>query len=377
MSLCLPGFQGFPIQVTGWQSIADKEDYIVPSDISLQFSPENLPIKRNDDGSFILNGSHTFFMGGTQYFVNNVRICAPKQEGISSTSAKPIAEFHIWGLPTATSVVKNSLALLNIPIYQGTQTKSGDAFAKLFTGQVLQLNELIPMGKDVDVIRYSTCVESDQDYVVNIVVGYWSAGTTIDQSYVRFMPSPLPRFGVPQLSTYKLLSSYVMTEPGKGQRVYKLHKNKILEPYSVNIVLSAVTSEFRKGFRYIRGFVEKIKTPQMEASNLKCVSINREKDIVNGKLQIDPSTGKRLSEVDAEANEEIENSLDAKEVTISPKKIMDTIFIILGVIIGTSLLIMVGYLVYYGLVTRKSLGIPPIDPKTIQTTTCIGPLASN
>jgi hypothetical protein len=73
MSLCLPGFQGFPIQVTGWQSIADKEDYIVPSDISLQFSPENLPIKRNDDGSFILNGSHTFFMGGTQYFVNNVR----------------------------------------------------------------------------------------------------------------------------------------------------------------------------------------------------------------------------------------------------------------------------------------------------------------
>ena len=40
MDTCLPGLQGFPVQITGWSGIQaqDKVDLVIPNDIHIQFS---------------------------------------------------------------------------------------------------------------------------------------------------------------------------------------------------------------------------------------------------------------------------------------------------------------------------------------------------
>jgi hypothetical protein len=327
-----------------------------------------------NNNSYTINGNNTFFMGGTQYFVSVVRICESKQEGLSEKSTKPLGELHIWGSPTATSSLQNSIALLNIPIFQGpVTTDAGNELSKLLNNMPLNLQKLIPIGNDIEIVRYSTCVENDKNGIQNIVVGYWSAGMTIKQEDIGKLTPLLKVFGVPMLGTYKLLSSYVDTERGKGNRIYN-ESNGILTTYSNSVILSATSSDFLKGFRYIKGFVQKVKSEYIDTTALKCININRQRDIKNGKLQIDPSTGKRLSEVNEEAEDE---GPKIEESKISPKAIMETIFIILGIIIGISLIILLGYGIYYLIFTRKSLGIPPVDPKTAMIAKKIGPLASD
>ena len=373
MATCLPGLQGFPIQVNGWQSTTDKSNFLIPNDISLQFNPGNMPMLFNNN-TYTINGSNTFFMGGTQYFVNIVRICQTKQEGLSTKSTRPLGELHIWGLPTATTTLQNSIALLNIPIFQGlVNTDAGNELSKLLNNMPLNLQKLIPRGDDTEIVRYSTCVETDKNSIINIVIGYWSAGITLKQEDVNKLTPILKPFGVPRMRAYKLLSSYVDTESGKGRRIYN-ENNGILEVYPSSVSLSASSSDFLKGFRYIKGFVERLKSETIDTSALKCININRQRDIKNGKLLIDPSTGKRLSEVNEESEAE---GPQIEESKISPRAIMETIFIILGIIIGISLIIMLGYGIYYLILTRKSLGIPPVDPKTSLITQKIGPLASD
>lgn len=155
MSLCLPGLQGFPIQVSGWSSIIDKTSYVVPNDLSFQFSPTKLPMAYTN-GFFNVNGTHTFFIGGSQYFVKAIRLCRPKQEGLSFN---PIAEFHIWGFPTATSNNQNSISLISIPIFQGiVNTSTGDKFVDLLSNRPVQLSNLIPSGEEINIVRYLSLI---------------------------------------------------------------------------------------------------------------------------------------------------------------------------------------------------------------------------
>ena len=186
MGTCLPGLQGFPIQVTGWQSVVDKSKFVIPSDISIQFSPSVMRMGYLGSGSFSINGTNTFFMGGTQYFVKTVRMCQAKQQGLLSSSATPVGELQLWGLPTATTTSKNSIALLCIPILSGQESDAGKEFTNLIYGRELSLENLLPSGAGTDVVRYTTCVETNED-TVSIVVGYWSSGLIINQQVTSIM----------------------------------------------------------------------------------------------------------------------------------------------------------------------------------------------
>lgn len=368
MSLCLPGLQGFPIQVTGWTSIIDKQSFVVPSDISLQFSPTELPMDYNN-GFLSINGENTFFIGGSQYFVRAIRICKPKQTGLSTLI--PIAEFHIWGYPTATSYNQKSIALLNIPIFQGLiNTKVGDSFVELLEHRPIRLDKLIPTGKDVNIIRYSSCVETENN-TINIVTAYWEKGLTIKQEFINKITQPLPEFGIPTIGSFKLLSSFVISENGKTNRIYSEQNNGILQSYSKD--MTATDTDFIISFRYIKDFVEELSS-KYDTRAYKCITIDRSRDIKNGKILIDPESGKRLSEYVKDADEQANNE---QEATISSMDTFKYIGILFGFLFGILVLFVGFYFIYTVVTTRKSTGDPPMNPKVAAAIRAIGPIAGN
>jgi hypothetical protein len=369
MSLCLPGLQGFPIQVTGWTSTNDRSKYIIPSDISLQFSPTKLPMAYNQ-GTFNINGQNTFFIGGSQYFIKAIRLCATKQTGLSTLT--PIAEFHIWGYPTATSINQKSIALLNIPIFSGIQnTKQGDAFIELLSNRPVVLGNLIPTGPDVNVVRYSTCVETNND-TINIIIAYWDKGLIIAQDLVKNIPQPLKEFGIPVLGGFKILSSHVISEKGKTNRIYT-EKDNIQQAYPGSI--TATNTDFTNSFRYITGFIDQVSSDKYDTNAYKCVTIDPSRDIKNGKILIDPESGKRLSQTVEDA--EAEAKLNQEIPSVSSKYIIETMSIIIGVILGLGLLLGLFYLIYTFITTRKSTGDPPMDPKVAAAINAVGTIAGN
>lgn len=374
-SLCGKGFQGFPVQVTGWIGEPDKEKYSIPNDISVQFSPSQIPMTYTTvSGSFSINGTNTFFIGGSQYFVAGVRLCKAKQEGLSSNSKTVIAELHIWGFPTATSLEQQSLAVFVIPIFQGpVDTDAGKTLIKMITGQAVQLQSVLPQGDFTQVVRYSSCIETDKKFTIKIIVAYWSSGLEITQESAKKLPMTFADHGVPQQSDYKLLTSYQLSEQGKGNRIFSV-KNGLLQPYSNVTALSTSTNEFQIGFRVIQGFKLRTSTSQARLNSYTCIPIDRRRDIKDGKILLDPENGRPLNEeLDAINNETPSN----QEASIPPRKIMETIFIILGIILGITMLGGVMYVLLYVFVTRRTFGAPAPDPIVAKCAEAIGPLAAS
>jgi len=369
--LCIPGLQGFPIQVTGWNI---NKQTVLTNDISLQFSTSELPVKNLGSGVFEVNGTSTFFIGGSQYDSRVIRLTEVWQTGLFTV--RPLAEIQIWGYPTATSTEQKTIAVLTIPIYQGAvNTTAGDNLIKLLRQQPVRLKSLVPVGSDINVIRYSTCVETDKNYTVNIKVAYWEKGLTITQDMVRLMPSPLPRTGIPRMSPYNFLTSYELSERGKGSRIYNTFDNYSI-PYSTS--LSAESSDVKKGFGYIHGFLESSNT-KYDTDSYKCITINKSRDIKDGKLLIDPSTGKKLSE-DIDANS-AEQKFEVEDVKYSPKKILIIIASIIGCLIGLGLLIAVGYYMFKlynssGTIVSSVTSAVTTAAATTAATTAVDPLAS-
>jgi hypothetical protein len=121
----------------------------------------------------------------------------------------------------------------------------------------------------------------------------------------------------------------------------------------------------------IRGFQQETTSSKLETSGYKCVAIDRSRDIKNGKLLIDPSSGKKLSDEVDDASAENDNQV--QPATITPRQILDVVFTILGVILGFALLGGLIYAISYMFLTRKSLGLPPVNPATEALATRLGP----
>jgi hypothetical protein len=312
-----------------------------------------------ESGSFTIPGQNTFFMGGVQYSVVVARICTWKQQGLSSKSSDPIAELYIWGIPTATTQ-KKTIAAFIIPIFQDVvQSTAGDSLITALKGEAVSLDGFIPGGKSVQVMRYTSCIETDIDFTLSIDVAYWSAGLTIKQDNVKLIPMPLAPFGIPRVSDYKVLTSFSLTATGKGDRIYTV-KNSIMTPYS-NPILTVASPDFRNGFRLIDGFIGfDGHSVNQDTSAYKCVAIDRNRDIKNGKLLIDPSTGKKLSDVNDDANT-VENEGSLGNTSAKPGNVMEYMAIAIGTILGLFLLCLAAYYMYKFLVDRQSQGLDPVS----------------
>jgi hypothetical protein len=357
---CLPGLQGFPIQVIGWSGFLEKNDILTPNDIHLQFSPSETPMSYDKKtGSLTTSGNSTFFMGGTNYTVRVVRYCAPKQDGLASFSGVPMAEFQIWGIPNGSGTKKADIAVLIVPIRQSTVgSEAGTKILNALYGSAVRLVDMIPHGKGVDILKYSTCIETQANSTITLAVAYWSKGAAVTQDLVKenkIKDIELKAFGIPNILGFNLLTSFSILDDEKRSKIDRRYqvKDEMLQTYSTSIALNVSSPEFKNGFRLIPDFIHKKKITDT-TKNFKCIAIDRSRDIKNGKLVVDPATGKRLDDEIAEARQQEE---EIGKPGPGAGTIWLTICKILGIILGISFLAgIVVFLSYYFFASKSNAG---------------------
>jgi hypothetical protein len=304
---------------------------------------------------FSLVGTHSFLMGGVQYAVTAIRLARPKQEGLKNFSGDVIAEFTIWGKPTANQTWTAEIAALVIPLHlRPSETLPGNNIFNMTRGDAMKLIRCIPMGDGTQVVRYMTCVEDDRNQTTKIAVAYWANGAAIRQDQRNLLPQTLAPWGIPPLFGRKFLTTFSLTANGKTNRQY-IEQDGMLKPYQSNVTLGVATSEFKNGFRLIMDFKQEQEATQ-DLNAYKCVAINRTRDIKDGKLMLDPATGRRFDE-ELQAADAANKGEEPQGY--SPGKLFTTICIFLGVLLGFSLLAGIIVAISQFMFTRKSADLPP------------------
>jgi hypothetical protein len=365
---CRDGLQGFPVQITGWSSLADKLTLEMPNDIEIQFAPSQSPIGWLDRaaGLMQLHGQNTIFMGGTQYKVVGLQVCSPKQEGLSNVSTPALFEFRLWCVPTPNNLSpKSNIVVFIIPVFQKSEkTLAGQAIFDALMGNPVRLESCIPSGNGADIVKYVTCVETSDKGTKNISVVYWSNGAAVNPEMKRALPSTFPKGSIPNLFGYNFLTTFEQYNDEartKGNRKY-LAQGNLLDAYTTTVTLSATSPTFQSAFRIIRNFVLKSQGVDRALDKYKCIAIDRERDIRNGQLVVDPKTGRRLDEeVNLAKEQEAESSYEPP--TASARNIFTTIAIIIGVFLGISVLAAIVF--FLGkLLYRNGEGLQPDGPLT-------------
>ncbi len=367
--VCLPGLQGFPVQVTGWSGYTNRSEIVMPNDIELQFSPAEVPVYYNNNiGYLYFNGQNSFYLGGTQYYVQAVRFARPKQEGIADRSNAPFAELSIWGVPNQNNQPKADLGVLVLPVFQqAAEDKAGEALYGVLTREPVKFSKIIPIGQGANVVRYTTCCETDDRKSRKIDVAYWTKGVAMNQEMAKKFPNEqISPWGVPNIIGVRFLTIYQETTAGKESREYNDIRGN-LRPYQV-APLGVTSPEFKNGFRLVLNFEPKAKS-SMELNAYKCIPINRQRDIKHGKLLLDPATGRRFDEEVAQA--ESEETVDQGEGG-NMGKLWMWIAVALGVLLGLSGLAAILVVISQFLFTRKAADLPPISPAALSHAASVG-----
>lgn len=350
--VCSPGFQGFPVQITGWSSFEEKSRLVVYNDIELQFAPSQVPMRFDKTtGVLNLNGNSTFIMGGTQYAVSVVRLAQAKQEGLASFSGTPLGELSIWGKPVVSTTATTDAAVFVIPIVlKNDASPAGRALIDALRGSPTKLITLLPQGRGTDVIRYKTCIENDQNGLSTIDVAYWTQGATLNTELVNKLPEALvgppglrgargitlPSWGIPNILGKKLLSTFEQHLNSRERRTYIVDQTtNMLRPYQITTPVGVSTNEFQTTVRLIQNFTSIVTAPK-STQDYKCVAINRSRDIKNGKLVIDPKTGKRFDEEIETAEEG--TKVDTVEASVGSQDILIRVATVIGIVLGVTIL---------------------------------------
>lgn len=361
---CQPGLQGFPIRVEGWIGTPDKSQIIAASDIQLQLSPSETPM-RFDKGVLQPHGTNTFFMGGIQYTVAAILYSEPTQQGIASFSGTVIAELQIWGsTTTAIGLGTTSLACILLPILQTPAGSfAGSKLINILQGKAGKLVECIPQGQGADIVRYSTCIETDKQSSMTIQVAYWTNGVAVTQDQVRSLPQQKTPAGIPKLANYKVLSSFEQLADEartKSQRQYTMN-GSMLRPYPSVITVNANSREFQTSFRLIQAFTAGPSSPtNRDTGAYKCIAIDRQKDIQGGKLLIDPKTGERMDENLKRADQQ--GTEDIPVATLDIGDIFLKICIVLGILLGITVLAAFVYFLHTFFMKPKDIGLTDFTP---------------
>jgi hypothetical protein len=105
-------------------------------------------------------------------------------------------------------------------------------------------------------------------------------------------------------------------------------------------------------------------------SKYKCIRIDRSRDIKNNELIIDPATGRRFDEELDDANK-----LDSERSEGSAGILWLRVCMILGIILGISVLAGLLVIISQIMFTRKSAGLPPTPEGITQLAESLGPQA--
>jgi hypothetical protein len=111
---------------------------------------------------------------------------------------------------------------------------------------------------------------------------------------------------------------------------------------SYNTTINASSSNFAKRFRQFI-YIPPISAGPIVKTEYKCIALDRNRDIKNGKIVIDPMTGKRLDKTLAEEEADNAEFNNNSEPSISAEDIRNYIVIVLGTIFGTIFLAIAGF----------------------------------
>ena len=356
---CPVGNRGFPVVVN---SMAENTEITLrPNDVKLQFTTTKLsPLPPASDGSsfsFDVTGNQSFWLGGSQYNLHTMRRCRSVTHGTEKNRNNiiPYGELHFWGRPAPNSTANADTAVMIIPLYtppSTERTKQQELFNHyVFEHRWFDLEDLFP---ETDVIRYTTCIEipitgGTNMENITIAVAYWRSGIGVHNNNFasRFQADQmtLGKFGIPLLLTgnQETYSSVSEVGPGATRTLTRGRAERgVSTPYTTSI--SATSDQFRNNFSIIK-FSMAITEQKTGIVQYKCMAIDRQKDIVNGQVMIDPKTGKRLADTLKEDSDE-QDALDATPTpTLTGGDIEGQVALALGIIGGTLLLALVVWLI--------------------------------
>ena len=325
-----------------------------PNDIKLNFTPTTISPIRDGSGRYDIQGSQSFNLGGSQYMLYTMRLCQSFPNGIEYDS-RPIAELHLWGRPSLSTTPNSSaeIAVLIIPVYSASSsTNEAVNFLNIINNGPGDLRKIFP--QNTEVFRYNTCVEfpDGSNRITNKTIGvaYWRKGMGLAGQIPRF-----PIFGIPiELTSNKPVYS-IVSEVGAGAtRTLSgstIASDSVSKPYTTNISVSS--TDFSNRFSYCIFIIEKSVSETNGPTQYKCMAIDRQKDIVNGQIIVDPKTGKKLAD-SLQEDENVQAELDAMPTpTISGGNIEENLIITFGVLGGTILLaLLVWFISTY--ITKKN-----------------------
>jgi hypothetical protein len=360
--MCLDGFKGYPIEFTNISTVTSEVEYIVPkTELELQFGPSEIPMTFISGVHALPSLNDTFILSSLQYGVRTIIYAAQTQKGLSGDTENDLGEFQIWGSSISDRYTGYNLAVLIIPVRKASQsTNAGIEIVKALTGNRCRLQRCIPMSASTFIHLYSTCTETNKPKTLNINVAYWPGGASVTNELANKLVGvkKTPANVVPPIIDSRGVADApkLLTLTGGIDTITKKYRNPVynyttpvngiwtvngqvtdlylLMPYS-NMKVSANSKEFNEGFRVIKGFDITKPADRMNTFGYKCMAINPETDIKDGRILVDVRTGKRLDHVLADEDQYLSSlAKDSLPAAYASKNLGKQIAIFVGVVVG-------------------------------------------
>jgi hypothetical protein len=167
----------------------------------------------------------------------------------------------------------------------------------------------------------------------SVSVAYFLPGLLLTQTQINILPTGnvLKEKGIPQII---FPNTQIYTSINNDNTiVYGAPTNNIFNVYVASII-SANTDTFKSSFFYVTDFKKGApsKKDDLYTNTFRCMNIDRNQDIIEGKIYVDPSTGQRMDAELKAAEEELKASTNSgEEPSVAPSRYIP---IILAMIIA-------------------------------------------
>ena len=372
---CIGSIQGFPVNISGLTP-AIKESIKRYNDVFLQFKESSSSWSYDQsDGTFTVPEIYndTFFIGATQFVVKSVRLSKQSHSGYTMSGQTVVGELQIWGTATSGGAQQSDAGVLAIPIIRATSSNNaGNNFINILKSKKGVLNNIF-YKDNLQVMRYTTCIsvqsisQNPQASTKSVSVAYFLPGIMITQTQMSSLPGQLKDKGIPQI-VFPNMKLYTSVN-NDNTIVYQTPVNGVFNVYLASEIV-ATTNVFSSSFIYTDKFQkgEPSKKDDLYTNTFRCMNIDRNKDIIDGKIYVDPSTGQRLDDELKAAEEELKASMNSgEEPGIAPSRYIPIIIALIVAPIAFGLLLYILWKIFgrnsdgasMGPVLPDILGNPP------------------
>ena len=189
----------------------------------------------------------------------------------------------------------------------------------------------------------------------------------LTQAQQTILPTSLKDKGIPQI-VFPNMKVYTVVN-NDNTLVYQAPLNGVFNVYLASEI-PATTNVFSSSFLYIDNFQkgEPSKKDDLYTNTFRCMNIDRNKDIVDGKIYVDPSTGQRMDDELKAAEEELKASLNSgEEPGIAPSRYIPIVIALIIAPIALGLILYILWKIFgrnsdgasMGPVVPDILGNPP------------------